>query len=227
MSAPDNRVQAFLAAGHVCSGDGMDGIRAARRAIPRADRRHGLRAGRHSRRRARWPCRSSRKGGHEVENQYVRSVRREGTPAARERVEDVFELVDRKWRGIGEIPMSGFRLREEFATFDAERKFALGDLHVSEPAECHAGDVLTGKLKPPQCPAFGTRCTPEHPAGRADGLQRGRLRRVLSPGEVPRAGDVAAVGRPLTMAPGRLACPRLRRSRRSIACSSAMARAAR
>jgi hydrogenase expression/formation protein HypD len=104
-------------------------------------------------------------GRHLVENQYVRSVRREGTPAARERVQDVFELADRKWRGIGEIPMSGLRLRAEFAAFDAELKFGLGDVHVTEPAECHAGEVLTGKLKPPRCPAFGTRCTPENPLG--------------------------------------------------------------
>jgi len=102
---------------------------------------------------------------HVVENQYVRSVRREGTPAARLRVEEVFELADRKWRGIGEIPMSGLKLRAEFSEYDAESKFGLGDIRVSEPVECHAGEVLTGKLKPPRCPAFGTRCTPERPLG--------------------------------------------------------------
>jgi hydrogenase expression/formation protein HypD len=104
-------------------------------------------------------------GRHVVENQYVRSVRREGTVPARLRVESVFELADRKWRGIGEIPMSGLRLREEFAAYDAERKFGLGGIVVSEPAECRAGDVLTGRLKPPRCGAFGTRCTPDHPLG--------------------------------------------------------------
>jgi hydrogenase expression/formation protein HypD len=104
-------------------------------------------------------------GHHVVENQYVRSVRREGTVPARQRVEEVFELVDRKWRGIGEIPMSGLRLRDEFAAFDAERKFALGGIIVNEPSECRAEDVLTGRLKPPRCSAFGTRCTPEHPLG--------------------------------------------------------------
>ena len=100
-----------------------------------------------------------------VENQYVRSVRREGTVPARERVEAVFELVDRKWRGIGEIPMSGLRLRDEFAEFDAERQFGLGGIVVNEPVECRAGEVLTGRLKPPKCAAFGKRCTPEHPLG--------------------------------------------------------------
>ncbi len=95
----------------------------------------------------------------------MRSVRRNGTPPARELVEKVFRLVDRKWRGIGEIPMSGLGLREEFADFDAELRFAVSDIAVSEPAECRAGDVLRGKLKPVECPAFGTRCTPEHPLG--------------------------------------------------------------
>jgi hydrogenase expression/formation protein HypD len=104
-------------------------------------------------------------GRHVVENQYVRSVRREGTVPARERVAEVFELVDRKWRGIGEIPGSGLRLRDEFAAFDAEVKFGLGGIVVNEPVECRAGDVLTGRLKPTKCAAFGTRCTPEHPLG--------------------------------------------------------------
>jgi hydrogenase expression/formation protein HypD len=164
MSAPDNRVQGFLAAGHVCTVMGWTEYEplAARYRIPiivtgfePLDILEGILMA----------VRQLEAGRAEVENQYVRSVRRQGTPAARERVEDVFELVDRKWRGIGEIPMSGFRLRPEFAAFDAERKFGLGDLHVNEPAECHAGDVLTGRLKPPQCPAFGTKCTPEHPLG--------------------------------------------------------------
>ena len=102
---------------------------------------------------------------HVVENQYVRSVRRLGTKPARALVAQVFELVDRPWRGIGEIPMSGLRLRHEFAAYDAELRFGVSDITVTEPAECRAGEVLTGRLKPPQCPAFGTRCTPERPLG--------------------------------------------------------------
>jgi hydrogenase expression/formation protein HypD len=104
-------------------------------------------------------------GRHEVENQYVRAVRREGTVPARNLVSQVFRLVDRKWRGIGEIPQSGLGLREEYADFDAEFRFGLGHVQVSEPAECRAGDVLRGRLKPYQCPAFGKGCSPERPLG--------------------------------------------------------------
>jgi hydrogenase expression/formation protein HypD len=164
MESPDNRVQGFLAAGHVCAVMGWTEYEplASRYRVPIVvtgfeplDILEGMFMA----------VRQLEAGTHRVENQYVRSVRREGTPAARIRVEEVFELVDRKWRGIGEIPMSGLRLRSEFVAFDAEVKFGLGDIHVNEPAECHAGEVLTGKLKPPRCPAFGTRCNPEHPLG--------------------------------------------------------------
>lgn len=164
MEAPDNRVQGFLAAGHVCAVMGYTEYEplAARYRVPIVvtgfeplDILDGILMA----------VRQLETGRCRVENQYVRSVKRLGTPAARMRVEEVFELVDRKWRGIGEIPMSGFRLREEFAAFDAERKFALSDIRVDEPAECRAGDVLTGRLKPPHCSAFGTRCTPDHPLG--------------------------------------------------------------
>jgi hydrogenase expression/formation protein HypD len=164
MESPDNRVQSFLAAGHVCAVMGWTEYE------PLAERYHvpivvtgfepldileGMLMA----------VQQLEAGTYRVENQYVRSVRREGTPAARLRVEEVFELANRKWRGIGEIPMSGLRLRSEFAAFDAEAKFGLGDVHVNEPAECHAGEVLTGKLKPPRCPAFGTKCNPDHPLG--------------------------------------------------------------
>lgn len=164
MESPDNRVQGFLAAGHVCAVMGWTEYEplAARYRVPIVvtgfeplDILEGMFMA----------VQQLEAGTYRVENQYVRSVRREGTPAARSRVEEVFELVDRKWRGIGEIPMSGLRLRSDFVAFDAEVKFGLGDIHVNEPAECHAGEVLTGKLKPPRCPAFGTRCNPEHPLG--------------------------------------------------------------
>lgn len=104
-------------------------------------------------------------GRHEVENQYVRSVRRLGTPPARALVQQVFELANRQWRGIGEIPMSGLKLRDEFSAYDAERRFGVGDLKVTESEACKAGEVLTGRIKPPQCPAFGTLCMPERPLG--------------------------------------------------------------
>ena len=164
LDAPDNEVQAFLAAGHVCAVMGFteyEPIAAAYRVpivvtgFEPVDLLEGMYLA----------VRQLEEGRHEVENQYVRAVRREGTVPARELVGKVFRLVDRKWRGIGEIPRSGLALREEFADFDAEYRFGLGDIRVEEPAECRAGDVLRGRLKPHQCPAFGSRCTPEHPLG--------------------------------------------------------------
>jgi hydrogenase expression/formation protein HypD len=104
-------------------------------------------------------------GRYEVENQYVRSVRREGNRPAQDLVSKVFQVVDRGWRGIGTIPGSGLGLRPDFAAFDAERKFGLDHIRAEEPTECRAGDVLKGRLKPYECPAFGGLCTPESPLG--------------------------------------------------------------
>ena len=164
VAAPDNRVQAFLAAGHVCTVMGWTEYEpiAERYRVPIVvtgfeplDLLEGMYLA----------VRQLEEGRHEVENQYVRAVRREGTVPARDLVSRVFRLVDRKWRGIGEIPQSGLGLREEYADFDAECRFGLGSVQVSEPAECRAGDVLRGRLKPFECSAFGGRCTPEHPLG--------------------------------------------------------------
>ena len=164
LADPENRVEGFLAAGHVCAVMGWTEYEpiAAEHRVPIVvtgfeplDLLEGM-----------WlAVRQLEEGRHEVENQYVRSVRRDGTPPARRLVEQVFALSDRKWRGIGEIPRSGLRLRDEFAGQDAERKFGLGDLHVDEPAACRAGDVLRGRIKPSACPAFGTACTPLTPLG--------------------------------------------------------------
>jgi len=104
-------------------------------------------------------------GRHEVENQYVRSVHKAGNPQAQELMGKVFEVVDRQWRGVGLIPASGLGLREEYAAFDAERKFEATVIKASEPEACRAGDVLRGKIKPVECSAFGTLCTPERPLG--------------------------------------------------------------
>jgi hydrogenase expression/formation protein HypD len=164
LESPDNRVEAFLAAGHVCTVMGWSEYEpiAARYRVPivvtgfeTVDILEGIRMA----------VGQLEQGRHVVENQYTRSVRREGTVPARELVSRVFRLVDRQWRGIGPIPRSGLGLREEFADFDAEYRFGLAALEVAEPAECRAGDVLTGRLKPHQCPAFGVGCTPDHPLG--------------------------------------------------------------
>lgn len=164
LGSPDNRVQGFLAAGHVCTVMGWTEYEpiARRYRVPIVvtgfeplDLLEGM-----------WMAvRQLEEGRHEVENQYVRSVRRDGNQPAQDLVTRVFELVDRKWRGVGAIPRSGLGLREEFAAFDAERKFSLQGIRTEEPAECRAGDVLRGLLKPFDCPAFGTLCTPERPLG--------------------------------------------------------------
>ncbi len=164
LDAPDARVQGFLAAGHVCTVMGWQEYEpiAERYRVPivvtgfePVDILEGILMA----------VRQLEAGRHAVENQYIRAVRREGTVPARTLVEKVFTLVDRTWRGLGVIPASGLGLREEFAEFDAERRFGLGSMHVSEPEECRAGAVLSGKIKPPACTAFGSACTPERPLG--------------------------------------------------------------
>jgi hydrogenase expression/formation protein HypD len=104
-------------------------------------------------------------GEARLENQYVRSVSYQGNLPAQQIMAEVFEVADQKWRGIGPIPQSGLRLREEYAAFDADRIFDLGEMTVDEPAECISAQVLQGLKKPPDCPAFGMRCTPENPLG--------------------------------------------------------------
>jgi len=104
-------------------------------------------------------------GQARVENLYPRAVVREGNPQALRMIEDVFAVSDRSWRGVGEIPKSGFALASKYARFDAEQVFDVGGLQVEEPEECLSGLVLQGRLRPTECPEFGTRCTPEHPLG--------------------------------------------------------------
>ncbi len=164
LGAPDNRVQGFLAAGHVCAVVGYEAY------YPLAQKYHvpfvvtgfeplDIIQGVYM------TVRQLESGRAEVENQYARCVRREGNRPAQQLVSDVFEVVPRKWRGIGEIPYSGLGLREPFQSFDAEQRFGVADYRAEESAECISGDVLQGRRKPYQCPAFGTNCTPEHPLG--------------------------------------------------------------
>ena len=164
LDSSDNRVQAFLAAGHVCTIMGWTEYEpiAARYRVPIVvtgfeplDILEGILMA----------VEQLERGEARVENQYVRSVRRDGNQPAQDLVDRVFTLVDRQWRGIGTIPRSGLGLRPEFAAQDAERKFSLDSIRATEPAECRAGDVLRGNLKPVQCPAFGKSCTPSHPLG--------------------------------------------------------------
>jgi hydrogenase expression/formation protein HypD len=104
-------------------------------------------------------------GRHGVENQYSRSVTREGNSAAQKILQQVFDVCDRPWRGIGTVPSSGYRLKPEFAAFDAEQRFQVADITAQESALCIAGEILQGHKKPRQCSAFGTLCTPETPLG--------------------------------------------------------------
>ena len=104
-------------------------------------------------------------GRAEVENQYARSVSYDGNLAAQKILREVFEVSDRKWRGIGSIASSGYRLRDRYAAFDAERVFALEEVHAEEPKECISALVLQGLKKPADCPAFGKQCTPMQPLG--------------------------------------------------------------
>jgi hydrogenase expression/formation protein HypD len=104
-------------------------------------------------------------GQAEVENQYARMVRPQGNPAARAAIETVFEVVDYPWRGIGRIPASGMALKGRYRRFDARERFPDLAPPSLESDECHSGEVLAGRLRPSQCPAFGTRCNPDHPLG--------------------------------------------------------------
>jgi hydrogenase expression/formation protein HypD len=164
LGSPDNRVQGFLAAGHVCTVMGyweypsiaekyrvpivvtgfepLDLVQGIRMAVMQLE-----------------------KGTFEVQNAYPRAVTFEGNRAAQAIIQKVYEPCDRNWRGIGMIPMSGWGLRKEFADFDAEQRFQVGDIHTEESKICIAGQILKGMKKPPECPAFGTLCTPDNPLG--------------------------------------------------------------
>ena len=164
LSSPYNQVQAFLAAGHVCAVMGyweyppiaeefrvpivvtgfepVDLVEGILMAVQQ------LEANR-----------------HEVENAYGRAVTRDGNKPAQDLINKVFVECDRKWRGIGMIPLSGWRLREEYAEFDAEKRFAVENINTKESPLCISGLVLQGRKKPNECPAFGKECTPEHPLG--------------------------------------------------------------
>ena len=164
LSSPRNRVQGFIAPGHVCTVVGCrdyeDLVREFRVPIvvggfEPVDLLEAIRM----------LVVQLEESRAEVENQYVRSVQYEGNRPAQEAIARVFEISDRKWRGIGSIPVSGLQLKEEFLAFDAERIFELADIRADEPPECVSAEVLLGHKKPTDCTAFGTRCTPEKPLG--------------------------------------------------------------
>lgn len=164
LQSTTNRVQAFLAAGHVCSVMGyweylplaekygtpivvtgfepLDVLEGIRRAVKQLE-----------------------EGRHEVENAYPRAVQLEGNQAAQQMLADVFVVSDRKWRGIGLIPQSGWELSEAYREFDAAARFDVGAIQTQESPLCRSGDILQGLIKPNECPAFGKECTPRKPLG--------------------------------------------------------------
>ncbi len=164
LQAPGNRVQAFLGPGHVCTvmGCGEYEPIARRYRVPIVitgfeplDLLEGILR----------TVQQLEAGRAEVENQYARAVRPGGNPASQQLIEDVFEVCDRKWRGVGLIPKSGFKLRCEYHAFDAERIFEVDDIERQESSTCISGQVLKGQKKPHDCPAFGKECTPQTPLG--------------------------------------------------------------
>lgn len=164
LSSPQNRVQGFLGPGHVCAVVGYSEYQplAAQFHVPIVitgfeplDILEGIRM----------VVQQLEDGRAEVENQYSRVLGREGNLQAQQVVARVFDVSDRKWRGVGEIPRSGYRLRDEFAAFDSERIFDVAAIDTKEPSICISGQILQGVKKPHDCPAFGTLCTPQHPLG--------------------------------------------------------------
>lgn len=164
LSSKKNRVQGFLAAGHVCTIMGYEEY------FPLAKKYHvpivvtgfepldilqGV-----------YMCvKQLEEGRAEVENQYTRAVAMRGNRAAQELIREIFTITPRRWRGIGEIPKSGLALQDGYAEFDAEMRFGVAEMVVEESTECISGLILQGLKKPRECPAFGTRCTPERPLG--------------------------------------------------------------
>ena len=164
LGSPHNRVQGFLLAGHVCAVMGYHEYPslAEKYHVPMVvtgfeplDIAQGILQ----------TVRALEQGRIEIENAYARAVTFEGNVPAQKMIERVFESCDRKWRGIGTIPQSGWRLRSEFDQFNAEKRFDVGEIQTQESPLCIAGKILQGLGKPHDCSSFGTQCTPEHPLG--------------------------------------------------------------
>lgn len=164
LSSPRNCVQGFLAAGHVCTVMGYTEYEtlAQQYRVPivvtgfePVDILQGI-----------YMCiKQLEEGRSELENQYTRAVTREGNRPAQQIISEVFRIVPRKWRGVGEIPQSGFALQDKYVEFDAEQRFGLASYTDAESSDCISGLILQGIKKPNECAAFGTRCTPEYPLG--------------------------------------------------------------
>ncbi|HET9595237.1 MAG TPA: hydrogenase formation protein HypD [Anaeromyxobacteraceae bacterium] len=191
LQAGGNRVQGFLAPGHVCAVMGFreyDAL-ARRYRVPMVvtgfeplDLLEGI-----------WMAvRQLEQGRAEVENQYVRAVTADGNRAARDLVHEVFEVCDRKWRGVGSIPKSGFKLAHEFRAHDAERLFEVDAIDTRESPLCISGQILRGLRKPCDCPAFGRQCTPQTPLGATMVSSEGACAAYFQYGRALEAEEMAA-----------------------------------
>ena len=193
LQSAQNRVQAYLGPGHVCTIMGYaeyEPIAAAYRVpivitgFEPVDLLQGILMA----------VRQLEAGRHEVENQYSRVLSRKGNEAAQALIFQVFEVVDRKWRGVGTIPKSGYRLRYEYRDHDAERLFEVEDIETRESAVCISGQILKGVRKPLDCPAFGRECTPERPLGATMVSAEGACAAYYSHGRHLEAETAAAKG---------------------------------
>jgi len=164
MESPTCRVQGFLAAGHVCCVMGTHEYPplAEKYQVPIVvtgfeplDILEGIRM----------TVIQLEEGRHEMENAYPRAVPADGNKAAQEMLNDVFDVTDRTWRGIGMIPQSGWKLSDKYREFDAEERFQVTDIRTAESVLCRSGEVLQGLIKPHECAAFGKECTPRNPLG--------------------------------------------------------------
>jgi hydrogenase expression/formation protein HypD len=164
LRAPDRHVQAFLGPGHACTVSGLAEYEALAQSfrVPIAitgfepvDLLEGILL----------VVRRLEAGSFGIDNQYARSVTASGNVASRAVVDEVFEVCDRKWRGVGTLPKSGLRLRDAYRDFDAQERFELDHIATEEPSVCISGEILRGLKKPNECPAFGKTCTPTSPLG--------------------------------------------------------------
>ena len=164
LSSPENKIQGFLAAGHVCTVMGYEEyiplvekfkIPIVVTGFEPIDILQGILK----------TVKQLENKECKIENQYSRVVKKEGNLAAKKLLEKIFVTTDRKWRGIGEIPMSGWKLKDKYSIHDAEKIFEVGDIVTKESSLCIAGKILQGINKPVECEAFGKKCTPEHPLG--------------------------------------------------------------
>jgi hydrogenase expression/formation protein HypD len=159
-----NRIDAYLAAGHVCTVMGWKQYESISEKyhvpiIPTGFEPVDILEG------ILMAVKQLESGTAEVQNQYTRAVTRDGNLNAQKVINDVFQVCDRKWRGIGNIPQSGICIREKYISYDASQKFSVQDIVSNEPEICISGLILQGLKRPNECPAFGKQCTPEHPLG--------------------------------------------------------------